>query len=155
MSRRTNAAGSPELLPGRTVQDDGADRFRVRRGVKALVRSSGRVLLVRERHADGTPFWTLPGGGAHPGESLGTALRREIEEELCCRSVVGDPVASFWYAHRSLDRVASVYTVLDCALAGSLTPVPSEITGTRWVHPSTLPARTLPGVEMALKETVG
>jgi 8-oxo-dGTP diphosphatase len=155
MSRRTNAAGSPELLPGRTVQDDGADRFRVRRGVKALVRSSGRVLLVRERHADGSTFWTLPGGGAHPGESLERALRREIREELRCRSVVGDAVASFWYAHRSLDRTASVYAVLDCSLVGTPSPDRGEVAEARWVHPSALPAQTLPGVVTAIRRYVG
>jgi len=34
-----------------------------RRGVKALIERDGAVLLVQERHDDGTPFWTLPGGG--------------------------------------------------------------------------------------------
>jgi len=38
-------------------------RFRRRRGAKALVATDRRVLLIRERHADGTAFWTLPGGG--------------------------------------------------------------------------------------------
>jgi 8-oxo-dGTP diphosphatase len=146
MSNRTNASGSQELLPGPTAPHDDAGGFRVRRGVKALVTSSRGVLLVRERHADGTPFWTLPGGGAHAGESLETALRREIGEELRCRSLVGGAVASFWYAHRSLHRTASVYAVLDCALVGTPTPAPGEVAGADWVRPSALPATTIPGV---------
>jgi 8-oxo-dGTP diphosphatase len=150
MSNRTNAPASTEALPWRTVPDDEGE-FRVRRGVKALVTSSDCVLLVWEHHADGTPFWTLPGGGAHPGESLETALRREISEELRCRSVVGDPVASFWYAHRSLDRTASVYAVLDCSLAGTPTPDRGEVVEARWVCPSAMPARTLPQVRTVLK----
>jgi 8-oxo-dGTP diphosphatase len=151
MSNRTNAPGSPEPLPERTTVRDDAGRFRVRRGVKALVTSSDRVLLVRERHADGTPFWTLPGGGAHASESLVGALRREINEELRCWSVAGDQVASFWYAHRSLPRTVSVYAVLDCALVGSPAPASSEVSETRWARPSALPSRTLPGVVTAVE----
>lgn len=154
MSNRTNTSDSPGLGPGRTTTRDDADGFWVRRGVKALATSSDRVLLVREHHADGTPFWTLPGGGAHAGESLESALRREIQEELRCRSVVGDAVTSFWYAHRSLGRAVSVYTVFDCSLVGTPTPDGGEVVETVWGHPPALPARTLPGVETAIRRAL-
>jgi len=125
--------------------------FRVRRGAKALVTSSDRVALVRERHADGTPFWTLPGGGAHPGESLADTLRREVREELSCRCAVIGPRGVFWYVHRTRDRTASVYSVCDCALTSR--PSPSALEGVeavRWVDPSAPPARTLPAVRTVL-----
>jgi 8-oxo-dGTP diphosphatase len=123
----------------------------VRRGVKALVASADRVLLVREQHADGTPFWTLPGGGAHPGESIGSTLQREVTEELRCPCVVGDPVASFWYVHQSLRQMASVYTVCACQLAGEPTPARDEVAEVRWVRPSELPSRTLPQVRSVVR----
>jgi 8-oxo-dGTP diphosphatase len=125
--------------------------FRVRRGAKALVTCSDRLLLVRERHADGTPFWTLPGGGAYRDESLADALRREMAEELRCRCTVGKPLDSFWYVHRSLARTASLYTVFGCALGSRPSPVPDEgVEATRWVEPAVPPSRTLPAVRTLL-----
>jgi 8-oxo-dGTP diphosphatase len=124
-------------------------QLQVRRGAKALVTSSDRVLLVRERHADGTPFWTLPGGGAYRNESLADALRREMAEELRCGCVVGKPLDSFWYVHRSRDRTVSIYTVFGCALGSRPYPATDErVEDSRWVDPATLPGRTLPAVRL-------
>jgi len=150
MANRTNptveSVSNPG--PGRSPESRG---FEVRRGVKALVATSERALLVRERHADGTPFWTLPGGGAHPGEPLAAALRREMAEELRCPCVVRGPVGSFWYVHRSRRRTASVYTVLSCELLGEPAPADAErIDDVRWVEPSDPPVTTLPQVRTVL-----
>ena len=147
MANRTNPTVGSVSTPGRSPESGGIE---VRRGVKALVATPERALLVRERHADGTPFWTLPGGGAHPGEPLAAALRREMAEELRCPCTVRDTVGSFWYVHRSRRRTASVYTVLSCRLLDKPTPAPGEIDGIRWVAPGEVPARTLPGVETVI-----
>ncbi|WP_254272910.1 NUDIX hydrolase [Haloarcula marina] len=119
----------------------------IRRGAKALVTSASNVLLVKERHADGTPFWTLPGGGVDPGESPEEGLHRELDEELRCRGRIGRPVTQFWYAHDSLDNTVSAYTVYDCTLLTDPSPVHDEgIYDARWATPSALPSATLPQV---------
>lgn len=119
----------------------------IRHGVKALVTSSGRALLLKERHADGTPFWTLPGGRVNAGESLPAALRRELSEELNCRSVVDRRVSAFWYAHLSRQNTCSVYAVFECALLSAAMPRGAEgILEHRWVAPCEIPATTLPQV---------
>ena len=49
--------------------------------VSAILRWRGRVLLCRHEKP-GKEYWLLPGGGVNAGESLATALHRELEEEV-------------------------------------------------------------------------
>jgi ADP-ribose pyrophosphatase YjhB (NUDIX family) len=49
--------------------------------VGALIRWHDRVLLCRQEKP-GREYWLLPGGGVEGGETLETALRRELGEEL-------------------------------------------------------------------------
>jgi len=131
-------------------------QFSRRTGAKALVTSGGRVLLVRERHADGTPFWTLPGGGVAPSESAPEGLCRELIEELDCRARVAEPVSEFWYVHHSCEETVSMYTVYACSLLSEPAPNAAEgIFESRWVDPDAVPTGTLPQVEYVCKTAVG
>jgi len=130
-----------------------SDRFRLRRGVKALVTGGERVLLIRERHADGAPFWTLPGGGVHLGEAPARALRRELREELRCRCTVDDPVGSFPYVHTGRSGTVSLYSVRECWLRTEPRPAASEgVTAITWAEPGSLPDRTLPQVRALVRD---
>jgi 8-oxo-dGTP diphosphatase len=53
----------------------------VRVSVKAIIVVDGRLLVTRNRDAEGD-FFLLPGGGQEHGESLPDALRRECREEI-------------------------------------------------------------------------
>lgn len=134
---------------------DGADVRRdpvVRRGAKAIVSSRSRVLLVKERHADRGTFWTLPGGGVRPQESLIGAVRRELDEELCCRSVVHAPVSTFWYAHLNPPPTVTLYTAFDCSVLSAVQPARSEgILDSAWVTPDEPPVDTLLPVRRLLR----
>jgi ADP-ribose pyrophosphatase YjhB (NUDIX family) len=121
--------------------------FTHRSGAKALVTSGQRVLLVKERHADGSAFWTLPGGGVERHECPREGLKRELVEELHCRSRVGDQVSTFWYAHQSCEATVTRYKIYDCALLATPTPNRTEgIHDARWVDPADSPTGTLPQV---------
>lgn len=145
---RAGSLSLPDRDEKATEASDAAETpVEIRHGVKGLVTSSGRALLVKERHADGTPFWTLPGGRANDGESLPAALRRELSEELNCRSVIDQQISAFWYAHLSRQNTCSVYSVFECGLLSPATPRGCEgILEHRWVTPDELPATTLPQV---------
>jgi 8-oxo-dGTP diphosphatase len=121
----------------------------IREAVKALILTDDAVLLIKQRHADGTPFWTLPGEGVQVGESCDDALRRELREELDCHVYVGDAVDTIWYAHRSDAACVSVYTVYQCQIDSQPTSITKEgICEYRWVALDALPAGTLPQVRL-------
>ncbi|WP_187412974.1 NUDIX domain-containing protein [Streptomyces sp. WAC01526] len=52
----------------------------IRTSAKAVILHEGQVLLMRANWDDQECYF-LPGGGQHPGESLGDAVRREVDEE--------------------------------------------------------------------------
>lgn len=55
--------------------NDGTFNFRT----AAVMLHDGKVLLM---HSSDAPYWYLPGGRVHIGETAQTALIREMEEEL-------------------------------------------------------------------------
>lgn len=115
----------------------------VRRAVKALITAGDRLLLVKETHDDGTPFWTLPGGGVRPYESDRQALERELVEELGCRIEVAGRQSSVWYAHSSDERL-SLYIVYSGTLNSRPEPNLAEgIRDCRLVKPGDISPSTL------------
>ncbi|WP_336328827.1 NUDIX hydrolase [Halovenus sp. HT40] len=130
-------------------------RLKLRNSAKALVTRGDRTLIIKERHADGSVFWTIPGGGTHRNESTAAALRRELFEELQCQGTIEDRVAQYWYAHTSRDKTVSQWSVYTCTLVSSAEPNPTEgILAKRWALPEELPPRTLPQVRYLVERHV-
>ena len=50
--------------------------------VSAILRWEDRILLCRHEKPGRGEYWLLPGGGVNAGESLVTALHRELQEEV-------------------------------------------------------------------------
>jgi 8-oxo-dGTP pyrophosphatase MutT (NUDIX family) len=66
-------------LPVRTFLFLQRHRKALTLGVRAVVfDAQSRVLLIRHSY---TPGWHFPGGGVEPGETIATAMARELEEE--------------------------------------------------------------------------
>jgi ADP-ribose pyrophosphatase YjhB (NUDIX family) len=57
--------------------------------VAGVLERSKQILLVEHKKA-GHSSWLLPGGRIEPGERAADALARELEEELCLQTRVGD-----------------------------------------------------------------
>lgn len=124
----------------------------VRQGAKALISTPTRTLLIKEQHSDGTPFWTLPGGGIRPNESRSEGLIRELVEELQCRSIIDKEVAGFWYSHLTSKNRITFYSVFESYLLSDPSANRKEgILDWQWVSPTDLPASTLPPVRYLLE----
>jgi 8-oxo-dGTP diphosphatase len=125
---------------------------RLRFGAKALVRSRGRVMLIRERRTDGSTFWTLPGGGIEPGETPRESLARELREEIAVGCHPGAAVASCRYQHTSRPNTTTLYSVYETALEGRPTPNPAEgVVDYQWSLPGAVPGGTLDPFERLLE----
>ncbi|NMO02067.1 NUDIX domain-containing protein [Gordonia sp. TBRC 11910] len=61
--------------------------------VAAAIVREGRLLLAQRSYPEEVAgLWELPGGKVEDGESIASALQREIAEELTVRIEVGEPV---------------------------------------------------------------
>lgn len=61
----------------------------IRNSAKALIVENNNLLLLK--HIDQLGFWyTIPGGGQNPGETLVEALNRECLEEIGVEVEIGD-----------------------------------------------------------------
>lgn len=115
-----------------------------RESAKALLTAGERVLLVAERHSDGSPFWTLPGGGVKPDEAPTEGLARELREELCCSVSIGSEVESLWYAHTGPEHTVSKWRIYRCRQQSAIAPnLRAGIIDARWVSPDEFPPETL------------
>jgi len=68
--------------------------------VAALIERGGRILICRRRLDQPHPLkWEFPGGKVEPGESPAQALRRELEEELAVRAVIGAEIERYEFCY--------------------------------------------------------
>lgn len=121
------------------------DRFHL--GIKALIRNTeGKVLLLKVnvralRKYNGEAYWDIPGGRIQVGDSIESALRREIHEETGLTEVV---TFSFFTASLAniripLDKetVGLVLFTYLCEIDGSQPiTISDEHTESRWFSPN-------------------
>lgn len=107
-------------------------------GVGAVVVQHGRVLLVRRGHEPLKGHWSLPGGLIELGESLQTAVAREVEEETGLRVEPLELIEFLDRIHREGDRVRFHYVIADylCRVTGGTLKAASDADDVRWVERS-------------------
>ena len=101
----------------------------------AVLRRRGRVLLAK-RPASGLlgGMWEFPGGKVEAGESLPSALEREIREELGVKIRIGEAFGVYHHAYTHFRITLHAFL---CDPAGG-EPQPVEADEIRWVKPAEL-----------------
>jgi ADP-ribose pyrophosphatase YjhB (NUDIX family) len=121
-------------------------------GVRALVLDGeGRVFLVRHSYVSG---WHLPGGGVEPGETIGTALARELREEGNIE-LVGAPALHgvFFNGKASRRDHVALFVVRD--FRQEAMPKPNfEIVGHGFFPPDALPPDTTAATRARIAEVL-
>ena len=119
-------------------------------GVRAVViDGQGRVFLVRHSYVAG---WHLPGGGVEPGETLMSALTRELAEEGNI-TLAEPPVLHGMFFNARVSRRDHVAVFVVRAFHQDSPPQPNhEIIAHGFFHPDALPEDTTQGTRRRIAE---
>lgn len=105
-------------------------------GVGAVIVDEGRVLLVQRGREPLKGHWSLPGGLVEVGESLQTAVIREVEEETGLLVEPVELIELLDRIHREGDRIRYHYVIADylCSVTGGALKAASDADAVRWVE---------------------
>jgi 8-oxo-dGTP diphosphatase len=110
-------------------------------GVGALIFHRGRILMAQRGKEPLKGWWSLPGGALETGESLDSAVRREVREET---GLEIEPLGVFEIFERIMrDEAGTVeyhYVLIDylCRVAGGALCAGDDVCRVEWVTPDGL-----------------
>ncbi|EOC1346988.1 nucleoside triphosphatase NudI [Cronobacter turicensis] len=113
-----------------------------------VIQNDGEYLLCKMASDRGVfpGQWAFPGGGMEPGETLETALRREIMEELGEALLITeikpwtfrDDIRNKTYPDGTTEEIYMIYLIFDCISANRDITFNDEFQEIMWVSPEML-----------------
>jgi 8-oxo-dGTP diphosphatase len=122
-------------------------------GVGAVVIDADRVLLVRRARPPLQGHWSLPGGAVELGETLASAIQREVFEETGVVVSVGPIVEVLDRIHTDAEgRVEYHYVLIDylCSMVGGALRPQSDAADATWAHRHELARFSLHSLTMSV-----
>ena len=77
--------------------------------VAAIIYKDGAYFATQRGYGEFEGMWEFPGGKIEPGESRESALKREIQEELCVNMTVEDFICTTDYDYPSFHLTMHCY----------------------------------------------
>jgi 8-oxo-dGTP diphosphatase len=117
--------------------------------VAAVIRKDGKILITqRPDDVHLARLWEFPGGKVEAGESLESALQREIREELDIHIVVED---EFYSVEHAYPEKSVRLHFFNCGIKEG-EPVALGVSDLRWVSPGELVQFDFPPADAQLIE---
>lgn len=115
-------------------------------GVGGVVVREGRVLLIRRGKEPLLGRWVVPGGTVELGESLESALVREMEEETGLLVEPLEVLTVFDRIERDGEKVVYHFVIVDylCRWLSGEAQAASDALDVAWATPAEVPAYDLP-----------
>lgn len=105
-------------------------------GVGGVLLRDGKILLAKRKNEPGKGLWSIPGGLVEPNETLGDAVKREIEEETGLNVEPLKPVHVAEVIDRDDEgRIKYHYLIVDylCRVIGGALRPGDDAKEVRWI----------------------
>ncbi|MGG4625133.1 nucleoside triphosphatase NudI [Serratia odorifera] len=113
-----------------------------------VIQNDGEFLLCKMADDRGVfpGQWALPGGGMEPGETMESALRREIREELGEQLQIAeikpwafrDDIRTKTYPDGTSEEIYMIYLIFDCVSANRTITFNQEFQEIIWLPPAAI-----------------
>lgn len=100
--------------------------------VAIVTRGPGEFLLVQRGENPGKGQWGLPGGFVELGETVETALLREVLEETGYTVALG-PLVGVWSFFNDVRHISGVALIYETPATGGELHIASDSTAAQWV----------------------
>jgi ADP-ribose pyrophosphatase YjhB (NUDIX family) len=112
-----------------------------------IINPDNQILLVKHTYQ---PHWYLPGGGLKRGESVKTALLRELQEEVGLTTTEEPELfAIYFHTYLGANDYPIIFVIRNYTMVDVRSP---EIEQACWFHYHDLPEMVSPGTKRRLTE---